>query len=109
MGPRDTATCGVSCFSLTSSDEPLTLTWVSLDLMLLAVEPSYHRRGIGKMLLQHGLDLVVRDEKDAFLIATPGGRGLYQKMGFRQVGEEYTLGGTPHYSMLWQRPAAGSL
>lgn len=75
------------------------------DLMLLAVDPKQQRRGIGKMLVRHGLDLAIQAGTDAFLIATPEGRGMYQSQGFDQVGGLFDLGGTPHCSMLWQRPA----
>ncbi|KAL2022932.1 hypothetical protein VTK56DRAFT_4147 [Thermocarpiscus australiensis] len=73
-------------------------------LMILAVDPDYQRRGIGKMLLQHGLDLAAQEGRDVFLIATAEGRNLYQSLGFRQIGEPYNVYDRPHYSMLWQRP-----
>lgn len=76
--------------------------------MILAVDPTQQRRGIGRMLLQQGLDLAAQKGLDAFLVATPEGRGLYHSMGFRQIGESYELGGTPHYSMLWRRPGSVS-
>ncbi|KAL2127087.1 hypothetical protein VTI74DRAFT_11366 [Chaetomium olivicolor] len=75
-------------------------------LMLLAIDPAYQRRGIGKMLMRHGLDLVAQAGKDAFLVATPEGRGLYQSVGFRHIGEPFNFANTPHYPMLWQRPGS---
>ncbi|KAH6855490.1 acyl-CoA N-acyltransferase [Chaetomium sp. MPI-CAGE-AT-0009] len=74
-------------------------------LMSLAIDPAHQRRGIGKMLLQHGLELAAKAGKDAFLIATPEGKGLYRSLGFLDVGEPASLGTTPHYPMLWKRPA----
>jgi predicted GNAT family N-acyltransferase len=53
------------------------------------------------MLLAHGLNLARKDGKDVFLISTPAGRGLYQSMGFREVGQPFPICGTPHYPMLW--------
>lgn len=75
--------------------------------MLLAIDPTQQRRGIGKMLVQSGLEQAAKAGMDAFLIATPAGKGLYHSLGFRDVGEPFNLGSTPHYSMLWKRPADG--
>lgn len=74
--------------------------------MLLAIDPAQQRRGIGKILVRHGLELAAKDGKDVYLVATPAGRGLYQSLGFRTLGEATELCGTPHYSMLWR--CAGS-
>ncbi|KAJ4298327.1 hypothetical protein N0V88_003352 [Collariella sp. IMI 366227] len=77
-------------------------------LMVLAIDPAHQRRGIGKMLMRHGLSLVAEARREAFLVATPEGRGMYEAMGFRQIGEPCTLANTPHYSMLWRRPDSES-
>ena len=72
--------------------------------MILAIDPAHQRRGIGKMLLKHGLELAGKAGKDAFLVATPEGRGLYRSFGFFDVGELAVLGETPHHLMLWKAP-----
>lgn len=72
--------------------------------MLLAIDPGQQRRGIGRMLVDHGLELAAKDGKDVYLVATPAGRGLYHSFGFRDIGEPIDLCGTPHYSMLWTAP-----
>ncbi|KAK4149786.1 puromycin N-acetyltransferase [Chaetomidium leptoderma] len=77
-------------------------------LLLLAVDPTQYRRGIGRMLVQHGLDQAAKAGKDAFLVATPNGRGLYLSVGFCDMEEPFLLGGTPHYSMLWRKPDSTS-
>ncbi|KAH6628928.1 acyl-CoA N-acyltransferase [Chaetomium tenue] len=71
-------------------------------LMCLAIDPAHQRRGIGKMLLKQGLELAEKAGKDAFLVATPEGRGLYRSFGFVEVGEPAVLGDTPHHAMLWK-------
>jgi predicted N-acetyltransferase YhbS len=76
--------------------------------MSLAIDPAQQRRGIGKMLVQYGLEQAAKAGMDAFLISTPAGHRLYQSLGFRNVGEPFIMCGTPHYSMLWKRPAEGS-
>ncbi|KAL1836474.1 hypothetical protein VTJ49DRAFT_5088 [Mycothermus thermophilus] len=73
-------------------------------LMMIAVDPKHHRRGIGKMLVQYGLDQAVKDGVDVYLIASPAGRLLYESLGFEQMREPVTLGATPHYSMIWKNP-----
>ncbi|KAK0671716.1 hypothetical protein QBC41DRAFT_384847 [Cercophora samala] len=73
-------------------------------LMILGVDPTQKRRGIGKMLVKHGLEQAAREKRDAFLIATPEGKYLYSSLGFEQVGEQIALGDVPHYAMLWKRP-----
>jgi ribosomal protein S18 acetylase RimI-like enzyme len=70
--------------------------------MILAIDPAHQRRGIGKMLLKHGLELAGKAGKDAFLIATPEGRGLYRSFGFFDVGELAVFGETPHQLMMWK-------
>lgn len=72
--------------------------------MVLAVDPAHQRRGVGKMLIRHGLKLAAEAGKDAFLLGTLEGRGLYQSVGFRDVGKQIDLGNTPHYPMLWKCP-----
>ncbi|KAH6623984.1 acyl-CoA N-acyltransferase [Chaetomium sp. MPI-SDFR-AT-0129] len=75
-------------------------------LMVLAVDPAHQRRGVGKMLIRRGLELAAEAGKDAFLIATLEGRGLYQSVGFRDVGKPLDLANTPHYPMLWKYPGS---
>ncbi|KAK3311707.1 acyl-CoA N-acyltransferase [Chaetomium strumarium] len=77
-------------------------------LMSLAVDPTQQRRGIGRKLMHHGLDLASQAGMDVFLLATPAGRGLYESLGFRQIGDSFLLADIPHYAMLWRRSGAGS-
>jgi len=77
-------------------------------LMSIAVDPAQQRRGIGKMLVQQGLDQAAKAGKDTFLIATGEGRWLYHSLGFQYVGEPVNLGTTPHYPMLWKAPDSGT-
>lgn len=74
--------------------------------MVLGVDPNHQRQGIGKMLVKHGLDLAVKDGKDAFLVATAEGRGMYHSLGFCEVGEPSKMGEVPFYPMLWRRPVS---
>jgi len=69
--------------------------------MLLAIDPRQQRRGIGRMLAKHGLDLAAKEGRDAFLVATPEGKPLYQSLGFRELVDPYDVLGTTYSSMLW--------
>ncbi|OAA76568.1 Acyl-CoA N-acyltransferase [Akanthomyces lecanii RCEF 1005] len=71
----------------------------------LGVDPGQQRRGIGKMLLNWGLEKAQEQGKDAYLIATPAGRPLYQAAGFEDLGA-FMLFDTPHYGMIKRRLAS---
>ncbi|KAL2138586.1 hypothetical protein VTI28DRAFT_6531 [Corynascus sepedonium] len=75
------------------------------NLSSVAVDPSQHRRGIGRMLVRHGLDQAAKAGKDAFLIATEEGRGLYCVLGFHDVGKPVVRGRSVYYPMLWRVPS----
>ncbi|MCJ1433985.1 hypothetical protein MMC27_003350 [Xylographa pallens] len=55
-------------------------------VLILVTVPEWHRRGVGRKLLQRYLD--VADEKgwESWIDASPAGMGLYQKLGWEQVG-----------------------
>ncbi|KAF5976333.1 gnat family protein [Fusarium coicis] len=65
----------------------------------IGVSPGNQRRGIGKMLLQWGLDHAAAEGKDCYLVATEAGRPLYVAAGFKDVRVVSILG-IPHYSMI---------
>ncbi|TLS26554.1 hypothetical protein PpBr36_04073 [Pyricularia pennisetigena] len=62
------------------------------ELSILAVHPKHGRKGIGRNLVQWGLDRARGEKKDAYLIATPMGRPLYERLGFVDIGEVSFLG-----------------
>ncbi|PQE06360.1 Acyl- N-acyltransferase protein [Rutstroemia sp. NJR-2017a WRK4] len=60
----------------------------------LTVSPSYQRRGIGNLLLSHGLAWADATGQKTYLEATVAGRPLYEKLGFKVVDVmERDLGG----------------
>ncbi|ATY67321.1 GNAT family [Cordyceps militaris] len=69
----------------------------------LGVDPGQQRRGIGKMLLEWGLEKAREQNRDAFLIATPAGIPLYLAAGFESLGS-FMLFDTPHSCMIKRRP-----
>lgn len=52
----------------------------------LCVDFRYHRLGIGKILVDSGIQEARRRDLPVGTEASPKGEGLYRKMGFEQVG-----------------------
>lgn len=85
-------------------------------MYMLATLPSYHRRGLASRLLQHGLDIVDKDGKIAYIEASSHGYPLYQRFGFKEI-DRVTLdleswGGAPgvqaiNYCMTREPKASG--
>lgn len=73
-----------------------------LDLDYLGVHPDQQRRGIGRMLLNWGVEKAREENKDAFLIATPAGFPLYKAAGWEDMGS-FMLFGEPHNGMIIRR------
>ena len=47
------------------------------------------KHGAGSLLLEWGLEQAKKDACQAYLEAAPDAKGLYEKHGFRQVGEQH--------------------
>ncbi|KAJ3497630.1 hypothetical protein NLG97_g1754 [Lecanicillium saksenae] len=65
----------------------------------LGVDPAHQRRGIGKMLLNWGVEKAREEKRDAYLIATPAGLPLYKAAGFEDLGA-FMLFDEPHNGMI---------
>lgn len=59
-------------------------------MSILAVLPEYQRKGLGGVLLDHGLALADRDGAKTYIEASKKGVGLYLKRGWKRVGEIQT-------------------
>ena len=57
-----------------------------IRLAVLAVDPRFHRRGVGRRLLRWGMNRADEEAVQLGLIASPAGRRLYDSVGFRDVG-----------------------
>ncbi|BCR87273.1 GNAT family N-acetyltransferase [Aspergillus chevalieri] len=62
-------------------------------LDMLGTHPSYNGKGIASMLLKWGLDRADNDKVPVFLSASPAGKPVYERRGFRVVQEEEVAGG----------------
>jgi len=60
---------------------------------MLGTHPSYNGKGIASMLLKWGLDRADNDGMPVFLSASPAGKPMYERRGFRVVQEEEVAGG----------------
>ncbi|KAH8663083.1 hypothetical protein BGZ60DRAFT_433096 [Tricladium varicosporioides] len=54
-------------------------------IQLLCVSPDYQRKGLGGMLLRHGLEMTDREGKRAYIEATARGKVVYERLGFEVV------------------------
>jgi ribosomal protein S18 acetylase RimI-like enzyme len=52
---------------------------------VLAVHPEYQRRGIGKLLMQFGIDVAQKTELPIYVESSREGVRLYEKMGCRRI------------------------
>jgi GNAT superfamily N-acetyltransferase len=59
-------------------------------LCTLSVDPAYQGCGAGSKMLQWGIDRAKKDGSALTLFASPGGKRLYSKMGFREAGTART-------------------
>ena len=70
-------------------------------LPLIGVDPMFQGRGYGSQLMQHGLAACDRDHQPAYLEATsPANRSLYERHGFRVLGEIRSGNSPPLFPML---------
>ena len=73
---------------------------------MLGTHPDYHGRGIGSKLLKWGLEKADQDNLEAYLSASPWGRPLYEKNGFKILhNDEFSSEYTQAYML---RPRMGS-
>ena len=61
------------------------------DLQTVAVHPDHQRRGIGKLLMDWGMDVAERMNVPVYLEATYEGAPLYKKCGFETLPEGIPL------------------
>jgi ribosomal protein S18 acetylase RimI-like enzyme len=57
-----------------------------LYMALLAVDPKCQRMGVGRKLLEWGLEKADREGLECWIEASPAGKPLYEKVGWREVG-----------------------
>jgi ribosomal protein S18 acetylase RimI-like enzyme len=58
-----------------------------MTLCMLAVNPKYHRRGAGSLLLKHGLEKADSLRLPVYLDCGVMGKPLYERYGFQVVGD----------------------
>lgn len=65
----------------------------------LGVDPKQQKRGIGKMLVDWGVQKATEQQRDCYLVSTPSGLRLYEATGF-EPQREVLMFGVPHVSMM---------
>ncbi|KAJ4145102.1 hypothetical protein LMH87_003962 [Akanthomyces muscarius] len=66
------------------------------NLDAIVVDERHRRKGIGKALVQWGIDQASREGRKTWLIATSDGKKLYDAMGFAVVGSGSRCGEAQH-------------
>lgn len=90
---------GVSLFlAVVSRTNFINVNGVFVALDSLGVHPAHQKRGIGRLLLDWGVQEAAKQGKDCYLVATPAGLPLYRAAGFEDV-KVLDIFGTPHVSM----------
>ena len=61
--------------------------------------------GLGRRIVEAGLQAAgdCFGAHTVYLEAQTYAKGFYQKLGFRQISEEFLLDGIPHVKMLWKK------
>lgn len=68
----------------------------------LAVDPTYQRRGIGRQLVEWGLQQARQEQVPVGLESSIKGFGLYKRLGFRTVNRMRLLPEMTVEAMLWE-------
>lgn len=77
------------------------LTQQRAKIERLAVLPAARKRGIGKQLMEKALEILAREDcEEALIHAQEYIKGLYQQLGFEQVGERFEEAEIPHIRMI---------
>lgn len=81
-------------------------------LTYLSVSPDHQRKGVGMELCQWGMERAREEGICAFLYSTVAGRRLYEKAGFRAVGDwRWAKGGDDRVMtiMKWNLPSTSDI
>ena len=74
-------------------------------LPLIGIDPAHQGRGLGGALMRHATDICDRDGVPAYLESSnERNLSLYERNGFRVVGELQALGHGPTLWRMWREP-----
>jgi len=80
------------------------------ELYSLAILPEFQRQGVGAALVDWGMDQAQRTGTSFYVIASPLGKGLYEKKGFSVLDELHMKDGEwniNEWFYLWKPEVAG--
>lgn len=58
------------------------------EIVAIFVDPTLHKKGVGKLLLEHGLKIALKDHKKVKVEATINAESFYRKNGFVKVKDD---------------------
>ncbi|HEX5185909.1 MAG TPA: GNAT family N-acetyltransferase [Nitrososphaeraceae archaeon] len=97
-GSEDAKRDGPEVFEKMSSYHPNEPHWY---LPLLGVDPLYHGKGLGSLLIQHAIAVCVLDENFAYLESSnPKNIPFYERHGFELLGKIQVNTSPPIFPML---------
>ena len=59
--------------------------------MAVFVDPAFHKKGAGKLILEHGLKIASKGHKKVNTESTLNAVGFYEKHGFVKVRDDVTI------------------
>jgi len=75
-------------------------------LKAIGVDPAWQGRGVAGLLLRSRLRRCDQDGQPAYLeVSQPGGVALYERFGFRRIGDLDMPAGAPVLTAMWRAPA----
>ena len=55
------------------------------EIVAIFVDPTFHKKGIGKLILDHGLKIALKDHQAVKVKSTVNAEGFYKKYGFTKI------------------------
>ena len=59
------------------------------EIVAIFVDPSSHKKGVGKLLLEYGLKIALKGHKKVKVESTVNAEGFYRKHGFVKIRDDF--------------------
>jgi len=78
------------------------ITEEGFKLERLAVLKDYRGKGAGRMLMEKMMDEILPTKSKLYLYAQAVAEGVYEKLGFKRVGDMFYEANIKHYKMVYK-------